>query len=151
MDGLALNIYQLASIGYCCTQIMLKLVLMQEAKENPDLIKAANGLCGGIGFSGKTCGVLTGGICIFGLYAGKGSDSEYSKENFDKMIKEYTEWFEEEFESTECVDIVGYKLLVDESGERSYPTKCGDVIEKGFIKAWELLEEYGYELGEREE
>lgn len=151
MNELAFRIFQLVSNGYCCTQIMLKLVLEQEEKDNVDLMKAVNGLCGGIGFSGGTCGVLTGGICIFGLYSGKGSDDEYKKEDFDEMIKKYMEWFEEEFGITDCAEIVGNELSVNASGERSYPVKCGGILEKGFNKVWQIIDEHGYVLGEREQ
>ena len=150
MNEIAFRIFQLASDGYCCTQIMLKLVLEQEGRENVDLIKAVNGLCGGIGFSRGTCGVLIGGICIFGLYTGKGRVDEYKKKDFDRMIQNYMEWFKEEFQSTDCADIVGDELLIEASGEQSYPVKCGAILEKGFNKVWEIMDEYGYELGERE-
>ncbi|MCT4594155.1 MAG: C-GCAxxG-C-C family protein [Anaeromicrobium sp.] len=149
MNEMAFRIFQLASRGYCCTQIMVKLVLEQEERENKDLIKALNGLCGGIGSSGGTCGVLTGGICIFGLYGGK-EDCDNNKEDFNNMIKEYMEWFKEEFESTDCLHIVGEQLLVDESGEISYPVKCGSIIEKSFNRVWQIMDEHGYELGERQ-
>lgn len=150
MNELSFRIYELASCGYCCTQIMVKLILEQEDTENEDLIKAMNGLCGGIGFSDRACGVLTGGICALSLYGGKGKDNEYRKEELGQMIKEYKEWFEEEFESTQCNDLAGYEVLIDEGGQQSYPVKCGNIIGKGFDKVWRILQEHNYELGERE-
>ncbi|WP_026895666.1 DVU_1555 family C-GCAxxG-C-C protein [Clostridiisalibacter paucivorans] len=149
MDEIAFRIFQLASQGYCCTQIMVKILLEQEGKENTDLIKAINGLCGGIGFSKGVCGVLTGGVCILGLYSGKGKDDEYRREDFGEMINEYMEWFEEEFGSKDCVDIAGDELKVGKLGETSYPVKCGGIIEKGLTKVWEIMDEHNYELGER--
>ncbi|HZJ76749.1 MAG TPA: C-GCAxxG-C-C family protein [Oscillospiraceae bacterium] len=149
MDDLGFYIFQLASQGYCCTQIMIKMILEQEGIENTDLVRAANGLCGGVGFSQGICGVLTGGICILGLYAGKGEDTENRKENFVEMIDEYMMWFEEEFGSKECADIVGNELEIGESGDASYPVKCGKLIEKGIIKILQILDEHNYTLGER--
>lgn len=150
MDDIAFRIFQLASQGYCCTQIMVKIILEQEEKENIDLVKAVNGLCGGVGFSQGICGVVTGGICILGLYSGKGKDDEYRKEDFSEMMNEYIEWFEEEFGSKDCIDIVGDGLKIVNQGETSYPVKCGEIIEKGFIKVWQIMDEHNYELGERE-
>lgn len=150
MDDTAFRIFKLASQGFCCTQVIIKMVLDEEKKENRDLIKAVNGLCAGIAYSKRTCGVLTGGICVLGLYAGKGDASEYPSENYMKMIKEYMEWFEEEFESTECTNLVGVQVINDENGNINYPVKCGDIIAKSYDKLQEILYKYEYDFGDRE-
>ena len=113
MDDIAFRMFKLKNAGYCCTQVMLKMALEEEEKENEDLLRAANGLCMGVGSTQKTCGVLTGGVAIFGLYAGKGKDMEYPKMEYSEMVDEYTEWFEEEFGSTECSDIIGVCTVKD--------------------------------------
>lgn len=150
MNDTAFRIYKLASVGFCCSQIMLKLTLEEEEKENADLIRAINGLCGGIGFTKKTCGVLTGGIGIIGLYAGKGEDREVYKENYKIMIEEYMDWFEGEFESTECGDIIGIQSISDDAGNINYPIKCGDILQKSYEKVQEILYKHGYEFGDRD-
>ena len=58
--------------GYDCAQILMRLVLDAEEKENPDLIRTLAGLNGGIGGSGHTCGCMTGGACL--LACGKGCE-----------------------------------------------------------------------------
>ncbi|MCT8978533.1 C-GCAxxG-C-C family protein [Clostridium sp. CX1] len=150
MNDIAFDIYKLSSEGFCCTQILLKLALEEEGKENKDLIKAVNGLCGGIGFSKRTCGVVTGGICILSLYAGKGEARESKGEAFNEMINEYMEWFEEEFESIECGDIVGAHVISDSEGNVSYPIKCGNILIKSYEKLQEILYKHEYDFGERE-
>lgn len=150
MNDTALRIYKLASAGFCCTQIMLKLALEDEEKENADLIRAVNGLCGGIGFTKKTCGVLTGGLGIIGLYAGKGELREVYKENYQAMMNEYISWFEEEYESTECGDIIGIQSISDDAGNISYPVKCGEILQKSYEKVQEILYKHDYEFGDRE-
>jgi C_GCAxxG_C_C family probable redox protein len=52
---------------------------------------------GGIGFSGKVCGALTGGVCLISLYAGRGPVEEKADENFYDMTKTLIQWFEEEY------------------------------------------------------
>lgn len=150
MDELAFDLFELSAKGYCCTQMMLKMALDLEEKENPDLIRSAGGLCGGIGDSQKTCGVLTGGIGILGLYAGKGADQESSKEDYSDMVREYLEWFEERFGSTECIDLVGAIEFQDPEHDLSYKVKCGGIIQESYLKAMEILSEHGYQPGERE-
>jgi C_GCAxxG_C_C family probable redox protein len=148
MDDLTFRIFKLSAAGFCCTQIMLKLALEDEGTENDDLIRAVQGLCKGIGESQKTCGVLSGGVGILGLYAGKGNEREYSKENFSQMLDEYCEWFENEFGTTECQQLIGVTKF--ESGDQSYQVKCGDIMVKSYTKIYEILSEYGYEYGNRE-
>lgn len=148
MDDLAFKIFKLSTAGFCCTQVMLKLALDEEGTENNDLIRAVQGLCKGIGESQKTCGVLIGGIQILGLYAGKGNEKEYMKENFSHMIDEFCQWFEEEFGSTECEQLIG--LTKFESGDQSYQVKCGDMLLKSYMKVYEILSDNDYEFGNRE-
>lgn len=151
MDDLQFKIFQLASDDYCCTQMILKMALDQEDKENIDLLKAANAFCGGVAFTGGICGVITGAVSVFGLYAGKGRADEYCSDNLETMSKHFINWFEIKYGSKNCRDIINSDFLEAESCERNYPTKCGTIVEKGFIKIWDILEENGYELGVREE
>ncbi|NTW71401.1 MAG: C_GCAxxG_C_C family protein [Eubacteriaceae bacterium] len=150
MDDIAFGMFKLANAGYCCSQIMIKMVLDLEEKENSDLIGAANGLCLGMGGLQKTCGVLAGGILILGLYAGKRSDTTYPRDEFYGMLKEYTEWFEDEFESTDCIDIIGVCDIQDYTNNQQYRMKCGDILTKNFEKLLQILEENGFEFGNRE-
>jgi C_GCAxxG_C_C family probable redox protein len=144
----AFKVFKLSALGYCCTQIMLKMALEEEDTCNEDLIRSTNGLCNGIGGKQGACGILTGGIMIIGLYGGKGKEQEYCKENYGGMVREFTGWFEEEFGSMDCVDIIGVNKFDD--GETSYMLKCGDIIMKSYEKVIEILAENGYEFGVRE-
>ncbi|MFA9466113.1 MAG: DVU_1555 family C-GCAxxG-C-C protein [Velocimicrobium sp.] len=148
MDDLMFQIFKLSSVGFCCTQIMMKLALDEEETENSDLIRVVNGLCNGIGGKQKTCGVLSGGIGILGLYAGKGTERDYANENFPHMMHDFYEWFESEFGKTECEQLIG--LTKFEAGNQSYQVKCGDILVKSYDKIREILSEYGYEFGSRE-
>ena len=63
---------ELSGQGFYCAQILMILALESEGKEDPDLIRAMSGLNGGLGFSGRVCGALTGGCCFLGCFCGKG-------------------------------------------------------------------------------
>ena len=90
MDMQGFDIYKLASQGYCCTQILMILVLQAEGRENYDLIRAANGMCVGMQCQG-TCGAISGIIMAFGLYAGRGRPEDERSEKFKihKRIEGY--------------------------------------------------------------
>ena len=149
MDELGFQMFKLTNAGYCCSQIMMKLALDAEENDNEDLLRAVNGLCLGAGSYQKTCGVLTSGIAIFGLYAGKGNDAEYPKQGFSEMVDEYTEWFITEFGSTECKDIIGVCTVTDYQTNQSYRMKCGDILVKCYQKVQEILQEHNFEFGSR--
>jgi len=150
MDEMAFKMFKLFNAGYCCTQIMLKMALDEEEKENEDLLRALNGFCIGVGSNPRTCGVLTAGIAVLGLYAGKGSDREYSKPGYSDMVDEYTEWFESEFGSTECVDLIGVVTIKEWQTNQEYRLKCGNLLIKSYAKIQEILADHGFEFGSRE-
>ena len=54
------------------------------------------------------------------------------------------QWFEDEFESTECVDIITVDVLNDINESEAYPIKCGNTMQKAYNKINEILKEYGY-------
>ena len=150
MDNVAFEMFMLKNAGYCCTQIMVKMALDEEEKENEDLLRAINGLCMGIGSTQKICGVLTGGIAILGLYAGKGSAKEYPNPEYSCMIDEYIDWFESAFGSTECIDIIGSCTIIDYETNQDYIMKCGDIMVKSYVKIKEILSDHNFEFGSRE-
>ena len=67
---------ELSGQGFYCAQILMILALESEEKEDPDLIRAMGGLNGGLGFSGRVCGALTGGCCFLSYFLGKGEAEE---------------------------------------------------------------------------
>jgi C_GCAxxG_C_C family probable redox protein len=150
-DETGFVMFKLTASGYCCSQVMMKMALDAEEKENKDLMRAVSGLCLGAGSYQRTCGALTGGIAILGLYAGKGYDVEYPKPCYSKMADEYTDWFAAELGSTECKDIIGVCSVTDYQTNQSYRLKCGDVLVKGYRKIQEILQEHEFEFGTRDE
>ena len=105
-----LEIMLLNKKGYCCSQIMAILLLRDMRRDDTDVVRAMEGLCYGLGYSGETCGVLLGGSCLLALCAGKGSDKESSRESLPLMISELVEWFrlrtQPSFGGTTCDDIL---------------------------------------------
>ncbi|AQR93441.1 MULTISPECIES: DVU_1555 family C-GCAxxG-C-C protein [Clostridium] len=140
----AFKMFKLASSGYCCSQILIIMYLEKNGLENVPLVKSMAGLCAGVGNTGKTCGIITGGACLFGLYAGKGLDTEVRDDNLKKMIQEFVQWFEDEFEYTECIDLITVDVLNDINESEAYPVKCGNTMQKCYNKIDEILKNYGY-------
>jgi C_GCAxxG_C_C family probable redox protein len=126
--------------GFRCSQIIMALGLEAGGKDNPDVIRAMTGLCGGIGFSGNICGCLTAGVCLLGLYAGKGTPEEEEHEKFILMVDELLHWFNkdvaESYGGINCIDIIGEDLAT-----RTPNPKCGQLIAGTYQKVEEILNE----------
>lgn len=58
MDELYMEMLELSSKGYYCSQVIIKIILELEEKENSDLIRAMGGLIGGLGFIKKSVELL---------------------------------------------------------------------------------------------
>ncbi len=145
MNDEMLRMMTLAGEGFSCSQILLTMGLEAQGKSNPDLIRAMAGLAGGLGFSGDTCGALTGGACLLGLYAGKGLPDESEDEKLNLMVGELVEWFKDEFGNLyggiRCETILG-----DDPGNRT--TRCPGLTAGTWEKVKALLLENGFDPAE---
>ncbi len=140
-----LRMIELAQQGFHCSEILLFTGLEAQGKIDPDLIKAVSALAGGIGFSGETCGALTGGACLLGLYAGRGSSDEQDNPKMKCMIQELVDWFAgkygEIYGGIRCRDIT----LDDPSIP---PTRCPRIVAGTYQKVRSLLAENGFDWQE---
>jgi C_GCAxxG_C_C family probable redox protein len=146
MNNVTVRMIELAGHGFYCSQILLFLGLEAQGKENPDLIRAMNALAGGLGFSGDTCGALSGGACLLGLYAGRGFAEEEADPRMDLMIGELVDWFTQEhtalFGGIHCDDIVG-------GDPHNQKTRCPGIVRNTYEKVTSILVENRFDLSER--
>jgi C_GCAxxG_C_C family probable redox protein len=133
---------QLAQQGFHCAEILLFMGLEAQGKSNPDLIRAVSGLAGGVGQSGDICGALTGGACLLGLYAGKGSAGEDEDPRLRIMISELLEWFskeqEERYGGIHCRQIL-------EEDPRNITTRCPVIVARAYRKVRSILADNGFD------
>lgn len=147
MDDISLRMrmLQLKQKGYCCTQIMLIMALESHDATNPQLVRAAGGLCYGVALSGEICGSLAGGACLLSLYTGKGSDDEQVNEKYPALMSELSQWFRDTignaYGGIRCDEILS-----------NYPDKsaCGPLVAATYTKVMEILDAHGIDRGERE-
>lgn len=134
------RISQLHLQGFHCAQVLLIMGLEQQGKQDPDLIRAMNGLSGGLGFQGKTCGALAGGACLLALFAGRGTLEETEQRSLNLMIHQLVEWFEvnfgQEFGGIDCHTILG-------GDPWNRMTRCPRMINETYFMVRELLKENG--------
>ncbi|MDR3439969.1 DVU_1555 family C-GCAxxG-C-C protein [Telmatospirillum sp.] len=136
------RVLELSLQGFNCSQILAIMALEAQGKEDPLLVRAMSGLLGGFG-CGKTCGTLTGGCCMLGLYAGRGDTEEQEGDDLPLMLAELVEWFEAEFGmrygGIDCDDITekdpGLRL-----------SRCPQMVIDTFKKITEILDSHDYSI-----
>ncbi len=148
LDDGGLRILELAGKGYCCSQVMIQLALDEMGRENPDLIRAASGLCMGFGDCSGPCGVYLGAAAVLGLYTGKGTDMEEADHKLPLMQETLHDWFTEataQYGGIACRDILG--------GDCGQPdqVKCGGLLSAASEQVRRILLNNGVDPAEGRE
>ncbi len=142
MDNL-MRMQELKQQGFFCSQILIILGLELQGKSNPDLVRCMHSLAGGLGFAGETCGTLTGGACLLGLYAGRGEPAEELDPRLFFMIEALVTWFKEKC-GAQYGGITCKHILEDNPQNRL--TRCPPLVAETYQKVKELLVENGFDL-----
>ncbi len=130
------RLVELGLEGFGCSQILVLRALEELGKENPELVRAASGLHGGLGFSGKVCGALTGGCCVLAMHGGRGTAAEESDPDLHLVIQDLVDWFETDvaprYGGIDCDDILA-------GDPRNRQIRCPEIIADVAAKLDELL------------
>ena len=142
MNDDAFHVMELAAKGYQCSQILMATALEAWGIEDEHLLRAMAGLLGGMG-TGKTCGALTGGCCVLGLYAGWGTPDSTPDERLSAMLTEFVGWFESEcqqrYGSIECAGIVQHDM-------RNKMARCPALVMESLARLKQILADHNYEF-----
>lgn len=134
---------ELKQQGFFCSQILMTLGLELQGIENPQLVRAMHGLAGGLGFTGETCGALTGGACVLALYAGKGNPTDEDDPRLLFMVEDLVKWFKQgygqEYGGIRCETILN-------GAPNAQATRCPVMVAGTFQKVKELLVDNGFDL-----
>lgn len=128
-------VFEMRRQGFKCAQIMVKVALEIDGKENPDLIRAMSGLNTGMAETGGACGVLTGGAAALGYFTGRGEPDELPHEYAMEIVAAYVNWFRETYGTDTCYGLI-------DGDFSNCPTVCPGVIQAGYEKLIDLLWEY---------
>ena len=139
MNPAMLDIMPLAAKNYCCSQILMLMALRAQGIENWELVRAASGVCHGMGASGLTCGILTGGCLVIGLYVGRGREEELPNDRADLLVTEFVDWFRDRV-IPDYGDITCQAVLGDGKPE---VTRCGGLLAEAWDQILTILTEAG--------
>ena len=105
--------------GYNCAQSVV-LAFAEDLKFSKELAqKMAAGFGGGMGKQQETCGAVTGGIMVLGLLRGElVNNNDDLKESTYFSVKEFTQKFVSEFNTTSCRDLIKCDLNTPEGAAK---------------------------------
>ncbi len=128
-------VFELRCQGFLCAQLMVKMALEIDGKDNPDLIRAMSGLNLGMAKTGGACGVLTGGAAALGYFTGHGGPGEMPHRRAPEIVAAYVNWFRETYGTDTCYGLLG--------GDYSRCSSvCPEVLHAGYEKMIDVLLEY---------
>lgn len=143
MNGVLMELVSDVREGFCCSQLLMLLLLRERGEDNPTLVRAMHGLGMGIGFSNGPCGLLTGGAAVLGVLAGKGEPGELANPSFVPMVNDYAQWFFERtapFGSPNCESVT---QGLCGAGAQPNMLLCGNLLGECWEKLQEIREQYG--------
>lgn len=150
MNPMMMELLPLVHEGYCCSQLLVLLMLQVRDEENPGLVRAVHGLCHGIGQSDGPCGLFTGGACALALSAGKGAAHETPHPMLAPLLNDYATWFYERtgpYGGQSCGQVAaGLGALSGVAGEMPNPVACGDLLADCWGKIMELVQSYDLDI-----
>lgn len=128
------RVMELLGEGLHCSQVMMQLSLDLRECDQPFTIRALGALGGGM-FAQRTCGTLTGGVATLSSYFPR-KEGEREPTGYQALANALVEWFEEEYGSIECRDLVEF----DTAPIMNF---CPGLMANVFEKCLELLQEAG--------
>jgi len=140
----AFRVIDLSLHRFSCSQILALMALEAQERSAPDVVRAMSGLVAGCG-AGKLCGALTGGCCVLGMYAGKGSSEEQEDTRFPLMLSQLVEWFENQY-GLQYGGIDCSAIIQDDAKLKM--TRCPQIVAETLAKVQDILAENEYDLAQ---
>ena len=123
---------QMLKEGHCCAAALVRMALERQGEENPRLLQAMRGLCGGVQ-DGLLCGALTGAACMLSLADPERAGAE--------MVPELAGWFQAEmgaaYGGSDCAAITGGDPAVKAA-------RCPALVEATYVQAKKILNSHGH-------
>jgi C_GCAxxG_C_C family probable redox protein len=129
--------------GFSCAQAVFSAFAEDEGIEQERALRIASSFGAGMARMGNTCGAVTGGMMVLGLKFGRtvADDTEAKERNY-RLVHEFADRFNKEFESCTCRDLLGFDPGSPEASQRFSDDPELLKMCAGFVrKAAEILED----------
>jgi hypothetical protein len=128
------RLHQHLRAGQCCAEALVRMGLELTGGENPQLLQAVRGLCGGVR-DGMLCGALTGAACMLSMVDPGQAD--------ELLVPELSQWFRAtmaaQYGGCDCADIVG-------PDPANKAVRCPPLVEATYLQAMKILRNNGHEI-----
>jgi len=131
-----IQLLKLKHQGYCCTQIMVIMVLDMWGEQNPALVDFSRGLCMGAGMEQGPCGILTGGMGILAMAAAGVQD------RLLPMQEAFASFF---IEQTRACGGIGCADIAGDHYPAPDPETCGRLLKSCYDSLMTILVENGFD------
>ncbi len=134
--------------GYNCAQSMLYTYGKTFFKEESSALKLASAFGAGISYRGELCGAVSSSLMVIGLHFGASElHDDISKEVMYKVVKEFTEAFEDKNGSLICNRLLKCEINTEEGLEYArqngvFDKTCPLLIESASDILASLLKKY---------
>jgi C_GCAxxG_C_C family probable redox protein len=115
--------YFLSGRLFCSEALLYTFNLGLSGGFPPEVVKLASGFPEGIGTSGCTCGALSGGVLVLGLFCGRKRPGDRSWRRSMKLAAELHDSFKETFGST-CCRVLTRNIR---RGSKDHFLRCGEI------------------------
>jgi len=106
--------------GFSCSQAVFTSCCEELKLDKETALKIAGAFGAGMGYTGQTCGAVTGAYMLIGLKYGKYKpDDNEARDRTYAKIQEFARRFKAEFGSVNCTELIGYDLTNKEEYKKA--------------------------------
>lgn len=129
--------------GFVCSQAILATYGADLGLDTDTALRLAAGFGGGMSWTGKTCGAVTGALMVIGLSSGHVSpDDKASKKETYTMVQNFMRRFEHIHGTVNCTELLGHDLGKPEEYKQAIDSNLIKTLCPNFVaSAARLLEE----------
>jgi C_GCAxxG_C_C family probable redox protein len=131
--------------GFNCAQAVLTTYCEQFGLDKIQALKLAGSFGAGMGYTGGTCGAVSGAYLLIGLKHCKAheDDNEAKEKNYE-IVREFTRRFKEINGSVSCTQLLGYDLSTDDGLKAAreaspWESVCAKLVKDSVLIVEELL------------
>lgn len=132
--------------GYSCSQSVLLAFAQHYGIPLDVAARISSGFGGGMGRMGRTCGAVSGGAMVLGLFQGTSNPTDKAtKEKTYQLVRSFQEEFRNRCGALDCADLLGVDISTPEGlaqarAEGRFPG-CSRFVEESARLLTEILSE----------
>lgn len=129
--------------GFNCAQAVFSTYCKQLGLDSETALRIAGSFGGGMGYTGETCGAVTGALMLIGLKHGKVNvEDNAAKEKTYDLVQEFSKRFKSINGSVRCTELLGCDISTGIGMQRAKDTQLFSTICPKLVKdSSEIIEE----------